>query len=271
MFFIFGSPRSGTTLLAQTLNAHPDIAIPHETDFIVPTAFLFDRFPDFELRRTILKQAIPHTRGFAGSLGEYLSVGEIQAIVDEHSQTAAGLISAIYAAVARKNRAMIGGDKSPNDLLFLRIMVKVRLVSSETRIVHIVRDVRDVLASLVRTKMTDDPISWFPTLWSSSNLYLNGLFAEADRYMLVRYEDMVSAPEATFSAICAHIGVPFNAQIMDPQRRNPRYQGLDAHRFLYRPIAPVGGDDRGLLSSDDLRRCEAQASKGLKAFGYEIH
>ncbi|QHW31542.1 sulfotransferase [Paenibacillus rhizovicinus] len=35
MFIIFGSPRSGTTLLSSVLDAHDDIVVPDETDFIV--------------------------------------------------------------------------------------------------------------------------------------------------------------------------------------------------------------------------------------------
>jgi hypothetical protein len=46
MLFVFGSPRSGTTLLAQILNSHPEIVVPHETDFIIPFVFVFDRIPD---------------------------------------------------------------------------------------------------------------------------------------------------------------------------------------------------------------------------------
>src|ERR1051325_1529184 len=33
--FIVGAPRSGTTLLASLLNAHPHIAIPPEEDFLI--------------------------------------------------------------------------------------------------------------------------------------------------------------------------------------------------------------------------------------------
>ena len=38
MPIIIGSPRSGTTLLRFMLDAHPDLAIPPETGFLVPCA-----------------------------------------------------------------------------------------------------------------------------------------------------------------------------------------------------------------------------------------
>jgi len=34
MSFLFGTPRSGTILLAQCLSAHTKIIVPSETDFI---------------------------------------------------------------------------------------------------------------------------------------------------------------------------------------------------------------------------------------------
>jgi len=48
MFVVFGSPRSGTTLLAATLNQNDNIIIPDETDFIIPLAFLLKTVKDEE-------------------------------------------------------------------------------------------------------------------------------------------------------------------------------------------------------------------------------
>jgi hypothetical protein len=36
MFFIFGNPRSGTTLLCASLELNDKIVVPDETDIVVP-------------------------------------------------------------------------------------------------------------------------------------------------------------------------------------------------------------------------------------------
>ena len=41
MFVVYGMPRSGTTLVAQVLNAHSGLLVPDETDFMVPAAHAF--------------------------------------------------------------------------------------------------------------------------------------------------------------------------------------------------------------------------------------
>ncbi|MGC8495195.1 MAG: hypothetical protein ACP5SH_26050 [Syntrophobacteraceae bacterium] len=41
MFTILDSPRCGTTFLSTALNAHSEITIPEETDFIGPGSFCF--------------------------------------------------------------------------------------------------------------------------------------------------------------------------------------------------------------------------------------
>src|SRR5690348_5511964 len=73
VFFIFGSPRSGTTLLAQTLAAHSQIEMPYETDFIVPVAFVLDRVNDPTAGRPIIKGLMTASMGYKRSLGPYLS------------------------------------------------------------------------------------------------------------------------------------------------------------------------------------------------------
>src|SRR5215208_3766820 len=71
MFFIFGSPRSGTTLLAQCLNNHSDIVVPHETSFIIPLAFVFTSIREPELGKEMIIRFITRSHDFQTSIGEY--------------------------------------------------------------------------------------------------------------------------------------------------------------------------------------------------------
>jgi hypothetical protein len=271
MFFIFGSPRSGTTLLAQCLNAHPEIVIPHETDFIIPMAFVCDRITDVDERRAILKRLIPRTAGFGGSLGEFVSSAEVEAIVDLYAAQPACLLEAIYAAIAAKNNRKIAGDKSPNDLLFLRMLVKVGGISPKTRIIHIVRDPRDVLASIMSAQLTDVPEVWFPGLWNSSNIYLNNLYGASEQYCLVKYENFACSPEQELKRICAHLGVNFSASMLDEERRSARYRGSAHHSKLYEPISPRNiANYKTTLSDGLIARCEEQAGLALHRFGYSV-
>ncbi|GAB4302992.1 MAG: sulfotransferase [Desulfuromonadia bacterium] len=273
MFFIFGSPRSGTTLLAQALSAHSQIIVPDETDFIVPMAFLYDRIPDPQVGRELISGLIIHSARFADSIGEYLSREEVRDIVHTSDYSPSKILTAIYDRIARNSGKMIAGDKSPNDLLFLRMLIKTESISPQTKIIHIVRNIHDVMPSLKRAGWLNDPDRYFPRFWSNSNLYLHALFEEnREQYQLVRYEDLVSAPLETFSNLCTFLGVEFEPDMLSPERRNPRYRGMEIHRHLFEPITTKRiGQYRSAIGWETLREYEKQAAEALQTFGYPLH
>lgn len=270
MFFIFGSPRSGTTLLAQCLNSHSDILVPHETDFIIPLAFLFDRIHDPNVGREMLIQLITNTVAYPGSLGEYLRPKQIAEVIKNCEYEPAQVLNSLYAALASAASKKMAGDKSPNDINFVRILDKVGVLQNEqVKIVHIVRDIRDVMVSLSKTDWTPHIDLFFPRMWTHSNLYLNSLYKERANYFFVRYENLVTQPELVFQNICRFLEVDFQPGMLDFHNFHPRYQGVAAHSKLYAPISSANvGVYKTALSSDVLQIYEQQAQEGLQAFGY---
>jgi hypothetical protein len=117
MFFIFGSPRSGTTLLAQSLNAHTSVVVPNETDFVIPLAFLCDRVRDPAVGRELVATAIVSGAAFERSIGKFLTDTEVRECVHDAAYAVSAIIERIYARIAEKAGKRIAGDKSPNDLL----------------------------------------------------------------------------------------------------------------------------------------------------------
>lgn len=270
MFFVFGSPRSGTTLLAQMLDRHDRIVIPHETDFIIPMAFIHDRIRDPNVGKGMVSTLITSSAAFATSLGEYLEPGEVMEIVAMCDYHPAVILEALYGAVARKTNAWIAGDKSPNDLLFLRMLIKVGGISPTMKIIHIVRDVRDLMVSLNAVGWGNDFDLWFPRFWSNSNLYLHSLFRnDPSRYCLVRYEDLVADPTHWADRICSFLGVSFMPAMLDAQRIHPRYASMGHHTKLFQPVTPSNvGVYRDRLGPAILENYERQAREGLETFGY---
>lgn len=269
MFFILGTARSGTTLLAQCLNAHPAVVVPHETDFLVPTAFIHDRIRDPAVGRQLISDLVPNTAAFKASLGEYLDASTVKSIVATADYHPGAIASALYAAVAERAGAAIAGDKSPNDLNFVRILVKTGVIGPGTRVIHLVRDIRDVMVSLGETGWGTDLEQYFPRQWSNSNLYVHGHFRERSEYLLLRYEELVTRPEQELERACAFLGVPFLASMMEPERRrHPRYRDMPFHEKLAEPIS-ASGVGRYLATAAATRFSqEAQAGEGLRTFGY---
>lgn len=270
MFYIFGSPRSGTTLLAQCLNAHSQLVVPNETDFIIPVAFLCDRIREPIVGRELVVKTIINGTAFGRSVGRYLDPLEISELVRTCEYTPSGIIEAIYQRVARKAGKRLAGDKSPNDLLFLRILLKSEGISSETRIVHIVRDVRDVCASIGERGWIKDMDRYFPRFWNNANLYLRSVYRDRPgQYLCLRYEDLVVEPEQQLSRVFAHLGCDFEPAVLDPANRDPSLSRQAAHGHLRDSISSRKvGRYRTDLSSEQIAEYERQAFEGLAEFGY---
>ncbi|MBN1826876.1 MAG: sulfotransferase [Candidatus Eisenbacteria bacterium] len=272
MFFVFGSPRSGTTLLAQTLNAHSRLAVPHESDFIVPLAFLLERVVDPEIGRDLVSRLIPSTKLYrAGwSLAEHLSPDEIERVVRGCEYSLPAILNALYAETARKAGKTSAGDKSPDDLQSVHRLDVNGAFSNPCRIIHIVRDIRDVMESLLRQGWAAGLDSYFPRMWSENNLYLRRMGESMpDRYAFVRYEDMAREPERVFRGICAVLGVEYEEEMLLPEKRRPPLLELPYHRKLRFPINTESiGLHRGRLNEDLLRGCERQAGEAMEEFDY---
>lgn len=268
MFFIFGMPRSGTTLLAQCLSAHSEIIVPHETDFIVPMAFIFDRIKQPTIGREFIYQLIIHSAAFEQSIAEYLNAEIIYEIIYNNDYHPAVILNALYGKIAELNHKKLAGDKSPNDLNFLRMLIKTGSISDDMKIIHIVRDIRDLMVSVNKTGWVSDLDLYFPRFWCNHNLYLNSLYREKANYSLIRYEDLVTSPEIEINKLCHFLGLEFEQTMLSPNHRHERYRGIEVHENLYKPISSHTIGKHVNLSEQLLKDYEIQAKEALTYFGY---
>jgi len=272
MFIIFGSPRSGTTLLRESLNQHDKIFIPHETDFIVPIAFVLDRVSDPEVGRAIISNLISATRDFGPSIGQFLSANEVTELVHVADYSLPAILKALYGAIGNKLGREVTGDKSPNDIGFIGILKKVGLFGSDIRIIHIVRDVRDVVMSLKNTAWAPkDVVNYFPRIWEGSNLNLVRFIDKSQYpYFRIRYEDMVSNPGGKFPLLCDFLGVEYSEKILNTSNFGDDLKHLDHHRNLDKGFMVERCYAwKSTMSTELARYCTNSAKEGLRLFGYE--
>jgi hypothetical protein len=270
MFIIFGSPRSGTTLLSETLNGHQDIFVPTETDFIIPAAFLIDRIADEKVGKRLLVDLILNSKD-SQSITSHLSKGQIVAALDAANYDLCSILKAVYGELASVNQKKIAGDKSPNDLMYPQIFETVGLFESDIKFIHIIRNVRDVCDSLRMVSWApEDVVDYFPRIWSFSNCHLHQLLKDKPNYWLVKYESLISNFDNTIEKTCDFLGVPMDLRMLDPQIRGARLGMLPHHKNLNKKISDVSQNRVRL--NDKTPRIEKkfyeQASEGLTTFGY---
>jgi len=271
VFVILGSMRSGTTLLAQCLNAHPDLVVPDETDFLIPTAFIINRIGDEALGKRLVTDLVLGSHRYAESIGRYLDADAVRSEIAGAPYDAAGVISALYDAVARVAGAKVAGDKSPNDLQFMRVLLDDGFFDA-VDVLHIVRDVRDVMVSMYRLGWIPRLRYGYPRFWSADNVFAaNRLSVSPERYHCLRYEDLVRDPATVLAGACAHLGVPFDPAMVDPERRrvSSQHPDLPHHARTFGAIDDAGiGAYRAAFDDEALAHVERLGAEGLERFGY---
>jgi hypothetical protein len=266
---IVGSHRSGTTLLRAMLDSHPELAVVHESRFIPELASDHARSELFQ-PSSFVDDLIAHP-SFArlGLETEDLRAAVERARPQEFADALRATFTA-YAAAAGKSRA---GDKTPE---YVRSMPLIGELLPESRFIHVIRDGRDVAASIVaaplgRTDLGEAARSWVRTVSLGRR---DGSRLGPARYQEVRYERLVDDPPSVLRHICEFLEIDYDDAMLhyheraDEIVRNAGIQEL--HEAIKKPPTPKLRDWRRELPPAELDEIEAVAGRTLSELGYEL-
>lgn len=206
--FVVGVSRSGTTLLRLMLDAHPELAIPAETRFLPAVIDLIEAGAGAsEVAEAIIED---ERFGDFGLLGDALRsrVGE------SHDPAPADAVRAffeLYAAAHGKSR---WGDKSPPYVLAIEAIASLL---PEAVFIHLIRDGRDVAASLLKRDWGMRRAAVIARRWCDevSAGRRDGNRLGPGRYLELRYETLVIEPEATLRLVCDATGLGFDPAMLN--------------------------------------------------------
>ena len=257
-FFILGCPRSGTTLLQQSLNRHPAIVIPPETFFFCN----FVGCPRFLQRRQLKR--INHDLGIrvAQRAHRVVEADEVVALYEE--------IIRQYLQRLNKSGVRLVGEKSPRHLLCYPDILRHY---PEAKILFIYRDGRDVASSLCKVP------------WAPNDLYLNFrswlLYFDASRKLLadpaahvyvIKYEKLVAEPERVLRGAIEFLGVDYIPEIAEG---SGNLEGICPEEMSYksRAAGPITMSRmqkwREDLTPGQIRLIESWGRDTLADLGYE--
>ena len=210
-FFIVGCGRSGTTLLRTMLNQHPQIAIPLESLFII----------DY-LRAK--QKPIPVLQRLMAQEYELVEWG-LEVSVDDLTgcTTAKDLVDRVHELYMRQHGKTIWGQKTPR---FVRYGELLRAAYPQAKFIHVVRDSRAVVSSLMRSDVHQSNAYFGAQRWVKD---VKAGLALKERYptdvLEVRYENLVSKPEAVLHEVCSFLGLHFHPAVLDYQETSAREYG----------------------------------------------
>lgn len=207
---IGGADRSGPGLLGELLEGHGSLAISRRTNL---WTFYLDRYGDLSVSENLdscLDAMFSYTRIRAMNPDRARLRAEFLA-GDDHSYFRLFLLLGNqYAESVGKSR---WGDKSLNSE---RDAARVLEAYPSAMMIHVIRDPRDRHASMVHHRGgRRGGVFGSTAVWlDSARLAAINMERFPDRYVVVRFEDLVTDPESKLREICEFIGEPFDPRML---------------------------------------------------------
>ncbi|MFP4521878.1 MAG: sulfotransferase family protein [Fibrobacterota bacterium] len=206
--FIGGAGRSGTTLLRVMIDSHPEIACGPEIKIFGQTASLWKMAVNSQVKNI---------------LGEYgLSKDEIDANFRNFCFS--------FIEKFRKSKgASMWAEKTPTNISHLPFFMEV---FPGSRFIHMIRDGRDVVSSLIKQEWTTlTPSGKSEKIWYTKDIVHASIYwkkvnidaikfisdnpSYQSRYMRVFYEDLVNNPEKILNNICDFLNIDFSEEMLN--------------------------------------------------------
>ena len=263
-FFVVGSARSGTTLLRLILNAHPEVAVPPESRFVIE----LHTGRDVVEAEGFLKELASHPRFRTWEL----PVERVRAELPDGANLPYGkAVAAAYRAYAKAHGKSRWGDKTPRYVEHIPLLARL---FPEARFVHLVRDGRNVALSYADVPFGPKTVGKAARLWSrrvEAGLR-DGRALGPERYTEVRYERLVTEPEAQVKELCDFLDLNFDPGMLEYSERArnailSRASAFNVH-VTERPNPNVRSWEES-MPPGLVEIFEAVAGDILSALGYE--
>lgn len=293
--FIGGTGRSGTTALSRLLGYHLRLfVLKWETQFIVAPDGLVDllkkNFQKAALQRFLNKLRGPWFRRTlnAGRPNEYsaglcddMPLEEVEsaiAFLEAYLETrdltqspypiAGAFVNKLFTPAMQRNGAARWGEKTPRNIFYIDYLWRM---FPNMKFIHILRDGRDVVASMLENRFWPvAPSAEFPgtlslqgtmTFEKAVDYWVEMLrvsrqvagYVPAENYKEIRLEDLAENPTGTLRDLMHFIGEPFDPNLL-------KYDLSRAHAGRWKQD----------FSSDQIAYFHAKAGDMLREIGYEV-
>jgi hypothetical protein len=273
--FVGGCPRSGTTLLRTMLNSHPELAIPHETRILIDGYRRRTQWGDLsdpENRRRVARWVVERKVSRHRQLTE--DADELVERMVAAEPTIGSVLGAGFRLYAERHGKARWGEKRPSVVLNLDA---VFAMFPDAQYVNIIRDPRAVVASIRTVGRTHGwgahGVPGATDTWERSVRAAERWRSRlpADRFLGVRYEDLVADPGAVLGRIVDFLGLDRGG--IDAMLRHHETADID-NRTLHALVSKPVTTERLRSWEQSLRRHEVAFVQDvlgapMRRYGYE--
>lgn len=276
-FFILGSGRTGSTLLASILNRHGSIFLPPEQyalPFVVMKWRILRHYPWEDMAKIVVNDITATGNNQFWDVDKEWKQNLTRKLIDLEPEyrSLRNIVDLLFHTYGGQNEAndKLWGDHSPVSTEFFD---HIDWLYPESKKIFMIRDPRDVVVSYQKLKgnpasnMKNAAEKWIRSIevidrhpeWNSNN-----------SIHLVRYEDLASDPETNTRKTLEFLQLPFDPSILQPNTGSSLgTDGLQHHKNLEKPIsASAIGKWKTQLDSKDLQAIEPIIRHRMAEFGY---
>jgi len=273
-FFLVGNPRSGTKMLRELLNTSPEVWISAvESHFIPKYTRRVARYGDLSDRRNFaaLAAALSGTRAFWQWARRGIHIDPETWYAACRSYTWPGVLEGLFHVVhdlevpeARTPwQDLVWGDKTPGYMSELPLLAAL---FPAARVIHIVRDPRDCVLSTAAA-WGNSPLRTAQE-WADRTRQCRaaGQALGPERFLELRYEDLVTDVEGLVGRCFAFLGLPVPP---DAGRLYRVPENLGTQRGQSQVVSSSAGRWKRTMASPLRKAVEALTGDLLDVYGYE--
>jgi hypothetical protein len=283
--FVVGAPRSGTTLTARILGRHKSIVRLGESHFFEDVWTRRKQLGDLKTE-TSLSAAAERTLtvfgrfAFTGTQKHIDRVFSKEKLITDAlamGGSYAGLYGALMQGLADSVHRPYFCDDTPKHLYYLHDILQL---FPRAKVVACIRDPRAFLSSYknywkrMRSSYETSRVQalYHPVitsmLWNSSANLVHKYTSEkvySNQVLLVKYEDLVTQPEAVVGKLCDFIGVDYADSLLDISGNNSSFDGAQEESGIFTSSVDRW---RTSLQSDEVWWAQAVNRKHMKTYHY---
>jgi hypothetical protein len=202
-------------MLQLMLHAHPRIAIPPETRFVLGA---YQRRADWgDLTEVANRKRLAEwiTRGRTNFADLGLDPDEVAAEIVAGQPTLGSALGTVFRAYANKHGKPRWGDKRPAYLLNIDLLLRM---FPDAQIINIIRDGRDCVASTIAQPWHRGGLNEAIYTWcrGDDEGWRARKTLDSETYHELHYESLVADPVRRMTAICAFLGEDFVPEMASP-------------------------------------------------------
>ena len=243
-FFIIGRPRSGTTLLRSLFDAHPNVLIPWECQFMLNLLPRYGKITIWTIETLDLfySDLLRQWQFSAWNIDRERLQTELHAC--EGATTYEDVCRVVYLnhiSFFPKETIRLIGDKNHGYTIYTH---RLKKLLPDSKFIFILRDYRDNYQSVRNVDFEIPVVSLVVHKWR--HFYCKALQASnkyPGSFYFIRYEELVNDPVHHFGKLCAFLDIPFVPGVFDFYKMKDKAEEMypeeilkKHHKSLFNPI-----------------------------------